>query len=1203
MGKQILFLKHLLIYSILILTVYALFSPISLQSARADGAPPPDPTVGGAGPYRPQKTNVQMMAETVIITVSDQPKNKGQGEPIHVSARFTMQNQGQEEEKMQVIFPLTRLSAEYEMQSDYHVNLDSFKVKVAGQPADTTEITTPAEKGYELEYEGNSASPSGGFLPSVHWAAFDATFPVHKNVLLEVEYDMVPYGGVEFTAIEYILETGAGWYGSILSGDIILRLPYTASGEAIRWANEGYTLSGNEIRWHLRNLEPTRDDNIAVGVYSSKTWRNITALRSKVAQNPGDAGAWSRLGDGYAALGIRSHMLDTINYSVANGHFADLALQAYQKAIALRPGWGDPHFKIAEILWAQKGSGGVFGPKNTPQNGSQLKDPAFLRVLDELNVGWSLGLTKVGPVNTLIQFINRFTPDLDLRVQPFPAAMIPAFPTQLLGAKTPAKQIADAHGVNMLLVPAGQFTMGRENSGYPDQSPVHKVYLYAYYIDQTEVTIQAYNACVSAGVCTSSKQSELLGYDDDDPRLNSYPVDLTWEMANSYCEWRGNGARLPTEAEWEKAARGTNERLYPWGVREALSYEEESQSVKANYGGNSGGPLPVGLFPDDKSVYGVRDMAGNLSEWVNDWYEKGYYQGSPSSNPTGPTLGEYRVFRGGDWNNFIDNSTTTRRGWRDPKSYAGFRCARPLPVADSVTPTSAGLSTPQPTATPSPTPTPTQPLPLIGSDVTDAKGVKMRRVPSGKFMSMSGNETYLDAFDIDQYEVTNALYKACVDARRCGPPKQTYSYTRPSYYGNPDFDNYPVIEVDWDMARAYCEAWRGARLPTKAEWEKAARGPSTGFGNEHPYPWGDGIDEGHANYNQNFGDTVPVGSYPRGRSIYGLHDIAGNVWEWVVDVYLVSYNPSEQGNPLGAEYLDMSLNHSHFIKGGSWFNNLQTLRLDDRISHIAPSTYTSLLTGFRCARSIPPTPGATPLANVTAQPTAMAVTDEKRVQMRRVPAGEFIMGSDDGNDDEKPVHKVYLDAFDIDQYEVTNALYQACVDAKGCEAFGLFSISGHHPINNYPVTNVSWKMAKTYCEWRGARLPSEAEWEKAARGSSASSEPARTYPWGKGIDSTYANFNQNGAALVGSYEKGKSIYGVYDMAGNVWEWVNDLYGYAYYENSPVANPPGPDTGEFHVLRGGSWYLPDFGIRSTARNAGTVDYRRENIGFRCARSVH
>ena len=197
----------------------------------------------------------------------------------------------------------------------------------------------------------------------------------------------------------------------------------------------------------------------------------------------------------------------------------------------------------------------------------------------------------------------------------------------------------------------------------------------------------------------------------------------------------------------------------------------------------------------------------------------------------------------------------------------------------------------------------------------------------------------LGTFYIDKYEVTNSSYKNCVESGRCQPPFKTSSRTHPSYYGNPQFDNYPVVYVDWGMAKAYCE-WRNARLPSEAEWEKAARGIDA-----RTYPWGESINKSYANYGQNVGDTKAVGSYESGKSIFGAYDMAGNVWEWVADWYIGKYFVKDESPivPLRGDY--------RVLRGGSWYDPAHAVRAANREYNIPSDKY--YLVGFRCARSFP----------------------------------------------------------------------------------------------------------------------------------------------------------------------------------------------------------------------------------------------------------
>ena len=455
--------------------------------------------------------------------------------------------------------------------------------------------------------------------------------------------------------------------------------------------------------------------------------------------------------------------------------------------------------------------------------------------------------------------------------------------------------------------------------------------------------------------------------------------------------------------------------------------------------------------------------------------------------------------------------------------------------------------------------------------------IEWRLVPAGPFrMGSDPARAYPPAADesprhvvvvapfrIGRIPVTNAQYAAFVRETGHGPPSAWPEGTVP-----PGQDDVPVTYVSWHDAAAFC-AWAGARLPSEAEWEAAASG-----GDGRLWPWGDvPPDRTTAVFETGIGGPAVAGQLPAGAAPCGALDLAGNVAEWVATAYA----------PYRADGA-VEVSEPRVVRGGSYIHGADALRCSARRPLLSGAIDTYV--GFR----------------VAADPGAALSLDLDLVD---VPGGSCVIGRDpvepggEALADELPGGVVELRTFEVSATPVTNAGYATFVRETG-HRHPLHWPDGVPPpgTSEQPVTWVDASDADAFCTWLGVRLPTEAEWEKAARG-----DDARIYPWGAeqpdDARATYGHGSmETGPSPVGVAPGGASPYGLLDAAGNVWEWVSSAYApYPYDANDGREQSP---AGE-RVLRGGSYASPAVHLRCAARSRSFPGRLAPHIGFRVARS--
>ena len=521
----------------------------------------------------------------------------------------------------------------------------------------------------------------------------------------------------------------------------------------------------------------------------------------------------------------------------------------------------------------------------------------------------------------------------------------------------------------MVGVPGSVFSMGSED--YQNESPVHKVWVDPFFLSKNEATVAQYTACVDAGKCAKPASGEACNWGNEG--RDDYPVNcISWADAVRYCQWAS--LRLPTEAEWEKAARGIAGYKYPWGDDPPGGAGDCDRAIMMRAGLGLGcgyeGTGPVGTRENGATVYGINDMAGNVWEWVADSYAGDYYKRSADENPVNTSNTGYKVVRGNSWY-YVDPNPDMRAANRyqfRPKRWhptVGARCARSVDGYFDLTfeisreSSASGYSNWLRRNKAA--------MAAEGDTISIDNNVensieKMVFVEGGDFvMGRENSESdeqpkrtvYVAPYFIDQYEVTVGEYRRCVKDQDCTPAHSgtgPYKLDFENHYTNwdkPGRDFHAVNAVSWYQADKYCR-WAGKRLPTEAEWEKAARGTDG-----RTYPWGENDPSCHYIVMDESGDgcgqEMPwrVGSKPLGTSPFGAMDMSGNVWEWVQDWYAHDYyNWGLLENPVNNE----KGSGGKVLRGGSFADqNGRIHSTTNRLSY-DPHQRWDYTIGFRCVR-------------------------------------------------------------------------------------------------------------------------------------------------------------------------------------------------------------------------------------------------------------
>ena len=782
-----------------------------------------------------------------------------------------------------------------------------------------------------------------------------------------------------------------------------------------------------------------------------------------------------------------------------------------------------------------------------------------------------------------------------------------------------AELVLPTDGASMALIPAGSFEMGDHLDGMSNALPVHTVELDAFYMDVHEVTVGQFKQFVNQSGYNYNRWNDVAQYSPGD----DYPmVYVNWNDATAYANWVGK--RLPTEAEWEYAARGGLEgQRYPWG--------NELTHDNANYTGTGGIDQwdkcsPVGSFA--ANGYGLYDVAGNVLEWCADWYAENYYSNLPVNNPLGPDSSPqgWRVLRGGGWDNSGNSLRMAYRHGNDPSArynyrFRGFRCV--LGLVNSVRFTSLPLEAAQSPATLLEMTSGKTELPASSNSSTTVtvRLYNQDDIPiKGDMVNLTVDKGTIQSPAIDNGD---GSYTATYTADNSAGTAKITALTNSGQFATATIN---LLEIGLSLSAPANQIDVGTttqlNLTLQDSKGRAVAGESVQLTADQ------GIvqltDNGDGTYQAQYtaaeiGGSVTITANSSGglsqsiklqvldvskdqSSIKAVGKIALQTGEdGQVEVTVIG--PS--GQPVSGRQVRLTADPSDKFA-------VKSSTLTDA-SGVATVTFTAGKPGARILKAS--VNGLELAASVAFMFTGEEIDRLKWMEMNAdkkwekdgslmvlIPVGSFEMGDHlDGRSD-APVHRVELDAFYMDTHEVTVGQFRDFVNQSGYNYGGWESVAKYSPGDAYPMVSLSWNDATAYAEWVGKRLPTEAEWEYAARGGLA----GKRYPWGDEITHNDANYNGTDgrdnwafSAPVGSFEA--NGYGLYDMVGNVSEWCMDWYGEDYYSNSTAKNPLGPSMGHYRVVRGGNWNSDIHHLRLCSRYYYIRHHpgiRAREYGFRC-----